>query len=92
MHQDNAKGRLKSFTALPNISFAIAFFVILLFEVQKNGVKPFTFGVVIGWLLLPAIGIIYHNSVNHDTKKDRYGVMILTGFFFLIWIAGRLIG
>ena len=92
MNQDSAKGRLKSFTSLPNIFFAIAFFVILLFEVEKYGVRLFAFGVVIGWLFLPAIGIIYYNCIDHDTRKDRYGVMSVTAIFFLIWIAGRLIG
>lgn len=91
MHQDNAKGRLKSFTSPPNIFFAITFVTILLFEVEKYGVRPFAFGSAIGWLFLPSIGIIYYNSVYHDTKKDRYGVMILTGMFLLIWISGRLL-
>jgi hypothetical protein len=92
MQQDNDRRRIKSFTAFPNTVFAIAFFVILLFEVEKHGVKPFTFGLVIGWLLLPAVAVVYYNAVDRNTKKDRYGVMILTGLFFLLWIAGRLLG
>lgn len=90
MEESDTKRRLKPFTAFPNAFFIVAFFVILLFEVEKYGVRIFTFGVVIGWLFLPAIAIVYYNVVDHNTKKDRYGVMLLTGVFFLLWIAGRL--
>lgn len=90
MQQTNLKRRRKPFTSPPNIFFLIALAITLLFAVEEYGVTFYAFGSIIGWLVLPLIGIIYYNSVHRDTNRDRCGVMILTGIVLFIRIVGRL--
>ena len=92
MAQSNTLKRHKPLTAFPNLFFITTFCIILVFEVIKYGLRPFAFGVTVGWFLLPFIGVIYYNCIFRDTSRDRRGVMILTGAFFTLWVVGRLLG